>query len=57
MHAKLDSVTTRIQDAMGHLFDPTKSYLASWAWMYDVDRSWVSLPIESLSEYPPKPRT
>jgi len=55
-HAKLDGVTTQIQDAMERLFNPTKPYLASWAWIYDVDRSWVRLPIESLPEHPPKPR-
>jgi ankyrin repeat protein len=54
-HAKVESVATQIQDSMERLFDPTKSYLASWAWIYDVDRSWVRLPIESLPEYPPKP--
>jgi len=54
-HAKLDGVTTQIQDAMERLFNPTKPYLASWAWIYDVDRSWVRLPIESLPEHPPKP--
>jgi ankyrin repeat protein len=53
-HAKHDNVTTQIQDAMERLFDPTKPYLASWAWIYDVDRSWVRLPIESLPEHPPK---
>ena len=53
-HAKFNSVTTQIQDAMERLFDPTKSHLASWAWIYDVDRSWVQLPIESLPEHPQK---
>jgi len=52
-HAKHDSVATQIQDPMERLFDPTKSYLASWAWIYDVDRSWVRLPIKSLPEHPP----
>ena len=53
-HAKLDSVTTQIQNAMERLFDSTKSYLSSWAWIYGVNRSWVRLPIESLPEHPPK---
>ena len=53
-HAKLNVLITQIQDAMERLFDPTKSYLASWAWIYDVDRSWVRLPLESLPDHPPK---
>jgi len=54
-HAKFGDVTSQIQDAMERLFDPSKPYLASWAWIYDVDQRWVRRTIHSLAEHPPPP--
>ena len=39
-HAKYEDVASRIQDAMEQLFNPSKSYLAAWTWMYDADLDW-----------------
>jgi len=51
-HAKFGDATSQIQSALERLFDPRKPYLASWAWIHDVDRSWVRQPIHALAEYP-----
>ena len=53
-HAKFgDVITSQVQNAMECLFDPSEAYLASWAWIYDVDRAWVRQSIDFLPEYPP----
>src|SRR6202008_3887597 len=39
-HAQFGEVSSHIQEAMKHLFDPAKSYFAAWVWLYDIDRSW-----------------
>ena len=36
-HAKFEGVSSRIQDILERLFDPTKSYLASWTRLHNVD--------------------
>ena len=54
-HAKFEGVISQIQGPMELLFNPTKPYLMSWAWIYDVDRAWVRLSIEGLPEHPPQP--
>ena len=51
-HAKFGNATSQIQNALERLFDPSESYLASWAWIYDVDRSWVRHSIHALAEQP-----
>src|SRR5579863_3995084 len=56
-HAKYEGVAPRVQDAMEHLFNPTKPYLASWVWTYDVDwaRSWGQNPQE-VADRPSLPK-
>jgi len=54
-HIKSGDMTSQIRVAMERLFDPTKSYLASWTWIHDVDRAWVRQPIEALPKHPTKP--
>jgi ankyrin repeat protein len=51
-HAKFWDATLQIQNALERLFDPRKSHLASWAWIHDVDRSWVRQSIDGLAERP-----
>jgi ankyrin repeat protein len=51
-HAKYESVASRIQDAIEQLFHPSKPYLASWNWIYDVDSGWIRNTIE---ERPTRP--
>jgi len=55
-HAKFGDVTSQIQGTMERLFDPRKPYLASWTWIYDVDRAWIRQSIEALPEHPPELR-
>src|SRR5579863_2660117 len=49
-HAKYEGVAPRVQDAMEHLFNPTKPYLASWVWIHDVDRGWRRTTIDDLAD-------
>jgi len=43
-HAKVENVTSRIQDAMKCLFNPVKPHFQAWLWIYDMDaRSWESV--------------
>jgi hypothetical protein len=39
-HGKFEGVLSSIQDLMEHLFDPDKPHLATWVWIYNVDRPW-----------------
>jgi hypothetical protein len=39
-HAKIEGVSSSIQDLMERLFDPERPYFATWVWIYDVDRPW-----------------
>jgi hypothetical protein len=34
-HARFESVASKVQDGMKRLFDPGKSHLSVWAWIYD----------------------
>ncbi len=39
-HAKFEGVSSSIQDFMERLFDPGEPYIATWIWLYDMDRPW-----------------
>jgi ankyrin repeat protein len=39
-HAKVEGVSSSIQDLMERLFDPDRPYFATWVWIYDIDRPW-----------------
>jgi hypothetical protein len=39
-HAKFEGVSSGIEDLMEQVFDSDKPYLATWVWLYDVDRPW-----------------
>jgi hypothetical protein len=36
MHARLEGVSQNIQKGMKQLFDPSKSHLAIWVWIFDL---------------------
>ena len=55
-HAKREDVESQIQEAIKHLFNPKKTYLAAWSWIHDVDRGPIQRPIAPLPERPPRPR-
>jgi ankyrin repeat protein len=52
IHAKYEGVAPRVQDAMEQLFNPTKPYLASWVWIYDVDNCYARGSIDTLADRP-----
>ena len=55
-HAKFGNVALQIGDAIEHLFDPSKPYLAAWAcWIYDIDEGQTRHSIDDLLEYRPQP--
>ena len=55
-HAKFGDVALQISDAIEHLLDTGKPYLAAWAcWIYDIDRGRTRDSIDDLPERPPRP--
>jgi ankyrin repeat protein len=36
-HARFESVASKVQDGMKRLFDPDKSHLSVWEWIYDPE--------------------
>jgi ankyrin repeat protein len=36
-HARIENVSSKVQDGMKHLFDPSKSHLSVWVWIYDPE--------------------
>ncbi|KAH9985036.1 hypothetical protein BJV74DRAFT_952202 [Russula compacta] len=55
-HARFGDVESQIRDAMEHLFDSSKPYLAAWAcWIYDVDGGKTPHSIDDLPEHRPQP--
>jgi ankyrin repeat protein len=55
-HAKFGDVTSRIQDTMERLFNPSEPYLASWVWIHDVDGGQIRESTGSLAKYPTVPK-
>ena len=39
-HCKFEGVLSSIQDLLRCLLDPDGPYLATWVWIYDIDRPW-----------------
>jgi ankyrin repeat protein len=54
-HIKFGDVASRVQGAVEQLFDPSKSHLAAWTWIHDIDRHGYRRSIEDLSERPSSP--
>jgi len=43
VHARIEDVSSKVQDGMKRLFDPGKSHLSVWVWIYDLEydgHSW-----------------
>jgi ankyrin repeat protein len=36
-HARIESVSSKVQDGTKRLFDPSKSHLSVWVWIYDPE--------------------
>ena len=39
-HARFENVSSKVQDGMKRLFDPSKIHLSVWVWIYDPDEPW-----------------
>src|SRR6266576_3903735 len=39
-HARFEKVWSKVQDGMKRLFDPSKSHLSVWVWIYDPEAPW-----------------
>jgi ankyrin repeat protein len=48
-HARIEDVSSKVQDGMKRLFDPTKCHLSVWVWIYDPVQFWLG------SVRPPRP--
>jgi hypothetical protein len=53
-HAKFKDVSSQIGDAMESLFNPQRSHLVAWTWIYDVDGG-NEQSMDELSEHPSPP--
>jgi len=51
-HARLHNVSSRIRDAMEHLFDPGKPHFAAWVWIHDVDHPFREMMFEACPSPP-----
>src|SRR5579863_3063524 len=48
-HAQFPNVSSCLQSAMEHLFDPDKPYFAAWLHSYDVDFDSLTSPLYHFS--------
>ena len=39
-HGQFENVSSAIQVAMEHLFNPDKPHFSAWVWIYDIDNPW-----------------
>jgi ankyrin repeat protein len=39
-HARIEDVPSKVQDGVKRLFDPSKSHLSIWVWIYNPDPLW-----------------
>ena len=51
-HSQFEGVSSKIQDAMGRLFDLNESSFATWIWIYDIDHPFRQHMFE---DRPPRP--
>ena len=53
-HTKFGSIASEVGDGMERLFDPKKSHLAAWTWIYDMN--YKNEPsMDHLAEHPSSP--
>ena len=50
-HARFENVSPKVEDGMKRLFDPRKSHLSVWVWIYDADEPRYQ---SKRSEFPEK---
>ena len=46
-HAKFQNVSSRVYDAMTHVFDRDRPHFAAWVWVYDRDQLRISMDSET----------
>ena len=52
-HGQFEDVSSTIQVAMEHLFNPDRPYFSAWVWIYDIDNPWQTcMP----TTYPTRPQ-
>jgi ankyrin repeat protein len=54
-HAQIENVSSKVQDGMKRLFDPSKNHLLIWDWIYSPDSDDPGLR-SARSEYPTEAR-
>jgi ankyrin repeat protein len=52
-HARFENVSSKVLGGMKRLFDPSKSHLSVWFWIYDPEAPWLQ---SGRSERPAKAR-
>ena len=52
-HARMESVSSSVEDGMKRLFDPSRSHLSVWTWIYDPDPTYLP---DGRSERPEEAR-
>ena len=55
-HARIEDVSSKLQDGMKRLFDPGKSHISVWVWIYDLEYGGPSWGRPERSERPGKAR-
>jgi ankyrin repeat protein len=55
-HARIEDVSSKVQDGMKRLFDPGNSHLSVWVWIYDPEYDGHSWERPGRSERPGKAR-
>ena len=55
-HGQFEGVSSAIQVAMEHLFDPDKPHFSNWLWIYDMDDPWREDMPTTHPERPPRQR-
>ena len=52
-HAQFENVSSNVEDGMRRLFDPSRSHVSVWTWIYDPESPWRR---DNRSERPEKAR-
>ncbi len=51
-HGQFENVSSTIQAAMEHLFNPDKPHFSTWVWIYDIDDPWRGGIVTTHPEQP-----
>ena len=55
-HAEYEGVAPQVEGAMEELFNPSKPYLTSWVWIYDVGLEWIRKSIGTIRDNRSRPK-